>query len=101
MRHLKAISWSLLIIAAISVHAALGAAKRELELPWSELHGYQGKNIAFTLPDGTYLEGVATAFDADSLKMYVRSTSNRTLHPPGETRIPRAAVTEFEYRSKT
>lgn len=101
MRRLRSAFPILLTLVLLRSGVALASPKREVELSWSELQSFVGQQIALTLPDGTYLEGKAVAFDSDSLRLYVKKTSARVLHPRGETRIPRALISQFEYRSKS
>jgi len=77
----------------------IAVAQTAVELPWSEIAPLiVDREIALALPDGTYIRGKALAVQADDLEMDVKKTSDRRLHPKGQTTIPRALVSVIELR---
>ncbi|MBI4877626.1 MAG: hypothetical protein HY822_23590, partial [Acidobacteria bacterium] len=71
-----------------------------LELKWQELESRVArKKVAFTLPDGTRVEGKAIAVQADGLRMKVSKTSDRKAQPKGERVIPRAELSVLRVTS--
>ena len=72
---------------------ARGGGQPRAELDWSELaQTIVDKEIALVLPDGVDLEGLVLAVRPETLVLDVRKTSDRKLHPKGQTEIPRASV---------
>jgi len=68
---------------------------RRVQIAWEELVALVvDQRISTTLPDGTRLEGDALAVRPEALVVDVQKTSNKKLHPKGQTEIPRSAVSE-------
>jgi hypothetical protein len=69
-------------------------SKRVL-ITWEELPPLViEQKISTTLPDGTRLEGEALAVRPEALVVDVQKTSNKKLHPKGQTAVPRDLVSE-------
>jgi len=68
---------------------------KQVQISWEELSGLViDRKISTTLPDGTRLEGEALAVRPEALVLDVHKTSNKKLHPKGQTAVPRPDVSE-------
>ena len=68
---------------------------KQVQIAWEELAPLViDQRISTRLPDGTRLEGDALAVRPEALVIDVNKTSNRKLHPKGQTAVPRSAVSE-------
>jgi hypothetical protein len=90
-----AVAFGLLLQDAAFAQQAPSLNSKQVQISWEELSGLViDKKISTTLPDGTRLEGEALAVRPDALLLDVQKTSNKKLHPKGQTEVPRLAVSE-------
>ena len=69
------------------------ADPKELSLRWSELEpAVAGGKVRIVLPNGPRIEGRVVAVEPQALRIRITKTSDRNVHPKGETLIPRTAV---------
>ena len=91
-----AVAFGLLLQNAAFAQQAPTLNSKQVEIGWEELSGLViDKRISTTLPDGTRLEGTALAVRQEALVLDVQKTSNRKLHPKGQTEVPRQDVGEI------
>jgi hypothetical protein len=90
-----AVAFGLLLQDAAFAQQAPTLNSRQVQITWEELSALViDRKISTTLPDGTRLEGDALAVRPEALVLDVQKTSNRKLHPRGQTEVPRPAVSE-------
>src|SRR5450759_5889079 len=90
-----AVACGLLLQDAAIAQQAPTLQSKQVQISWEELSGLViDRKISTTLPDGTRLEGEALAVRPEALVLDVQKTSNKKLHPKGQTEVPRAAVSE-------
>ncbi|HEY2015393.1 MAG TPA: hypothetical protein VGH38_17935, partial [Bryobacteraceae bacterium] len=67
----------------------------QVPIAWEELAALVvDRKITTTIPDGTRLEGEALAVRPEALVLDVQKSSNRKLHPKGQTEVRRLDVSE-------
>ena len=90
-----AVAISLLLQDAAFAQQAPTLKSKQVQISWEELSGLViDRKISTTLPDGARLEGDVLAVRPEALVLDVQKTSNRKLHPRGQTEVPREAVSE-------
>ena len=90
-----AVGFGLLLQDAAFAQQSPTLNSKQVQISWEELSALViDRKISTTLPDGTRLEGEALAVRPDVLVLDVRKTSNKKLHPKGQTEVPRPAVSE-------
>lgn len=90
-----AMAFGLLMQDAAFAQQAPTLNSKQVRITWEELPALViDRKISTTLPDGTRLEGEALAVRPEALVLDVYKTSNKQLHPKGQTEVPRAAVGE-------
>ena len=91
-----AVAFGLLLQDAAFAQQAPTLNSKQVQISWEELSGLViDKKISTTLPDGTRLQGDALAVRPEALVLDVQKTSNKKLHPKGQTEVPREAVSEI------
>ena len=90
-----AVAFGLLLQDAAFAQQAPTLQSKQVQISWEELSALViDRKISTTLPDGTRLEGEALAVRPEALVLDVQKTSNKKLHPKGQTAVPRPAVSE-------
>ena len=90
-----ALAFGLLLQDAAFARQAPTLPSKQVRISWEELSALViDRKISTTLPDGTRLEGDALAVRPEALVLDVQKTSNKKLHPKGQTEVPRQAVSE-------
>ena len=90
-----AVAFGLLLQDAAFAQQAPALKSKQVQISWEELSALViDRKISTTLPDGTRLEGEALAVRPEALVLDVHKTSNKRLHPKGQTELPRTAVSE-------
>jgi hypothetical protein len=90
-----AVAFGLLLQDAAFAQQAPILNSKQVQISWEELSALVvDRRISTTLPDGTRLEGEALAVRPEALVLDVKKTSDRHLHPKGQTELPREAVNE-------
>lgn len=90
-----AVAFGLLWQDAAFAQQAPTLQSKQVQISWEELSALViDRKISTTLPDGTRLEGEALAVRPEALLLDVRKTSNKKLHPKGQTAVPRPDVSE-------
>jgi hypothetical protein len=73
--------------------ANASAESKPLELKWNELASMIiGHVVQMALPDGTIIKGEAISVREDALLMDINRTSDSSVYPKGNARIPKASV---------
>jgi hypothetical protein len=90
-----AVAFGLLLQDAAFAQQAPTLQSKQVQISWEELSALViDRKISTTLPDGTRLEGEALAVRPEALVLDVQKTSNKKLHPKGQTEVLRPAVSE-------
>jgi hypothetical protein len=90
-----AVAFGLLLQDAVFAQQAPTLKSQQVQISWEELSALVvDRRISTTLPDGARLEGEALAVRPEALVLDVQRTSDRHLHPKGQTELPRPAVSE-------
>jgi hypothetical protein len=98
VRQSVAVLLALTLLAQQMAYARQGPPGKpgRVEISWQELENLViDQKIALTLPDGTRIKGSALAVRPESLVLVVSKSSLRSVHPLGQTEIPRASVSEI------
>src|ERR1700746_1472338 len=66
------------------------------QIAWSDLPMVFNKNIRIVMPDGTQIDGQATALEIDALAVKVTKTTNAKEYPKGRLLVPRATLQAFD-----
>ena len=90
-----AVACGLLLQDAAFAQQAPTLQSKQVQISWEELSALViDRKISTTLPDGTRLEGEALAVRPEALVLDVQKTSNKKLHPKGQTEVVRRDVSE-------
>jgi hypothetical protein len=86
----RALIWGTLLCLSC---ANASAESKPLELKWNELASMiVGHVVQMALPDSTIIEGEAISAREDALLMDINRTSDSSVYPKGNARIPKASV---------
>jgi hypothetical protein len=96
-----AIGISLLIMLGWSTPRAVAASGQELHIAWEGLSAVVGHNVKAVMPDGTRIQGKATAVEIDALAVEIRKTSNKAAYPKGKFLVPRATLKAVDVEQPT
>jgi L-lactate permease len=84
---------SFIIFGALMFLAWAQIAQAEsTQLTWSGLPAVIGKNVRIVMPDGSVIEGLATAVEPEALVLQVRKTNRGSNYAKGSLPVPRASL---------
>src|SRR5580658_7633109 len=92
MRNRNAIGMALLAALVWGAPRSAAGAVDERQTNWAGLSVVVGQRVRVLMPDGTRIEGKATALEVDALAIEISKTSNRKTYPKGRFLVPRATL---------
>jgi hypothetical protein len=92
MRTRSTIVMAMVAILAWDAPRAAASAVDQRQTNWAGLSVVVGRRVRVLMPDGTRIEGKATALEVDALAIEVSKTSNRKAYPKGRFLVSRATL---------
>ena len=92
----SAIGMAVVALLAWGVPRATAGGVDERQTNWAGLSVVVGQRVRVLMPDGTRIEGKATALEVDALAIEVAKSSNRKTHPKGRFLASRATLRAVE-----